>query len=115
MVMALTRGVGSDIKQGVCPSLNKQSFYPRTLVGSVLLIAFFFLPLHFHSLTPTAQLAQECSCYHGVRTQAGLAPVPADYTPTFQASFVVLHEPRSFSRLSIHFHAIRAPPHGISL
>jgi len=115
MVMALTRGVGSDIKQGVCPSLNKQSFYLRVLVGSVLLIAFFFLPLHFHSLTPTAQLSQECSCYHGVRTQAGLAPAPADWTPTFQASFIVLHEPQVFERISLASHAIRAPPLGISL
>jgi hypothetical protein len=115
MVMALTRGVGSDIKQGVCPSLNKQSFYSRTLVGSVLLIAFFFLPLHFHSLTPTAQLSQECSCYHGVRTQAGLVPVPADWTPTFQASFVVLHEPQLLGSHSFGSYAIRAPPHGISL
>jgi hypothetical protein len=80
------------------------------LAAAVLLLAVFALPFHLHFFTPTAQLAQECSCYHGVRTQAGLTPAPADYTPTIQASFVALYEPRGFSRLSIHFHAIRAPP-----
>jgi hypothetical protein len=85
------------------------------LAAAVLLFAVFALPFHLHFFTPTVQLAQECSCYHGVRTQAGLAPVPADYTPTFQASFVVLHEPQLLGSHSFGSYAIRAPPHGISL
>lgn len=113
--ITLTSETRLDIKRGVCPSLNKQSSYPRTLVGLVLVVAVFALPFHFHFFTQTAQLAQECSCYHGVRTQAGLAPASADWIPTFQASFVAVYEAQVFSRLSIHFHTIRAPPYISSL
>jgi hypothetical protein len=82
----------------------------RRLFGAILLFFVFFLPLHFHFFSATAQLTQECSCYHGVRTQTGLTSAPADWAPFFQASFVEIYEPKVFSRLPIHFHAIRAPP-----
>jgi hypothetical protein len=85
------------------------------LAAAVLLLAVFALPFHLHFFTPAAQLAQECSCYHGVRTQAGLAPAPADWTPTFQASFVVLHEPQLLGSHTFGSYAIRAPPLDISL
>ena len=104
----MKRGVGLS-------SANKPSSHQRTLVGLVLVLAVFALPFHLHFFTPTAQIIQECSCYHGVRTQAGLAPASADWTPTFQASFVVPHKPQLFGSHLFGSYAIRAPPHGISL
>jgi len=39
------------------------------LIGAVLLAFLVFLPLHYHAFTPTAQVAKECACVHGTRTQ----------------------------------------------
>ena len=95
--------------------LKQRGSRPCTLVSSALLVALFFLPLHFHPFTPAAQLTKECSCYHGLRTHAGLAPAPSDWAPTFQASFVAIYEPQVFGRFSIQSHTIRAPPPADSL
>ena len=94
---------------------KKRGMISCHVTAAVLLLAVFALPLHLHFFTPTAQIAEECSCYYGVRTQAGLAPAPADWTPTFQASFIVLHEPQLLGSHSFGSYAIRAPPHGTSL
>jgi hypothetical protein len=96
-----------------CPSSKR--VVRKRLAAAVLLLAVFALPFHLHFFTPTAQLTQECSCYHGVRTQAGLGPVPADWTPTFQTSFIVLHEPQLLISHSFGSYSIRAPPHSSSL
>ena len=90
--------------------LKQRGSRPCTLVSSALLVALFFLPLHFHPFTPAAQLTKECSCYHGLRTQAGLAPAQADWTPAFHASLVFAYEPQVFGWFSVDSHAIRAPP-----
>ncbi|MGH7767336.1 MAG: hypothetical protein ACREQP_07765 [Candidatus Binatia bacterium] len=95
--------------------LAKKLSAPNRLTAAVLLLAIFALPLHFHFFTPTAKLNQECSCYQGARTQAVLAPAQADWIPAFQASFIDLDQPQVFGRLSFDSHAIRAPPHSISL
>jgi hypothetical protein len=60
----------------------------RRYVGAGILLFVFFLPLHFHHLAVTAQIAKECSCVHGTRTQAGLAPAPAVWTPVLLAQSV---------------------------
>lgn len=96
-----------------CPSIIRA--VPHRLASALLLLAVFALPLHLHFFTATAQLTQECSCYHGVKTQTGLAPAPADWTPTFQASAIVFYEPQAFGSQSFDFYAIRAPPYSISL
>jgi len=87
----------------------------RRLAAALVLLAVFFLPLHFHSVTPAAQVSKECSCYHGGRTQVGLAPDSGDWTPTFQPSFLVIVEPKVFVWLSIPSHTIRGPPSSHSL
>jgi hypothetical protein len=98
------------------PARSKQTGpVSRHLTAAVLLLAVFALPLHFHFFTPTAQLSQECACYHGVKTQAGLAPALADCTPTFQTSFVANYEPQVSNWVAIYSHAIRAPPYISSL
>jgi hypothetical protein len=85
------------------------------LIGAVALFFVFFLPLHLHFSTPIAQVNKECSCYYGGRTQAGLAPAQADWTPTFQASSIVLLEPQVIRWHSFDSYAIRAPPSVASL
>jgi hypothetical protein len=82
----------------------------RHLIASVLLLAIFFLPLHFHPFTLAAQVSKDCSCYHGGRTQIGLAPGPLDWAPTYQASFIIVREPQLFGWFSVDSHSIRAPP-----
>jgi len=88
----------------------KRALNSRRLIGAVLFLAVFFLPLHSHAFTVTAQLGKECSCYHGGRTQVGLAPAQADWTPTFQASLIAVHESQVVGYSSVDSHAIRAPP-----
>ena len=90
--------------------LMERSLNSRRLAAVVLLLAVFFLPLHFHSLTLAAQVTKECSCYQGGRTQVGLAPASVDWTPAFQPTFIVVYEPQILSWLSIAAHTIRAPP-----
>ena len=112
---SLTRLSQRHNEVAVLRALTKSGANSRHVTATVLLLAVFALPFHLHFFTPTAQIAQECSCYHGVRTQAGLAPVAADWTPTFQASFLVLCEPQLLGSHSFGSYAIRAPPSGISL
>jgi hypothetical protein len=81
----------------------------------MVLFFVFFLPLHFHFLTPTAQLNQECSCYHGVRTQAGLAPATAQLALTFTAVLVAVYTSQIYDRIILDSYAIRAPPLLIAL
>ena len=95
--------------------LRKKGNGSQHLIAAFLLLAVFFLPLHFHSFTPAAQVSKECSCYHGGRTQAGLAPAPTDWTPTFQLSSVVVYELQVFGWHSFDSYAIRAPPSIASL
>jgi hypothetical protein len=92
------------------PRFLKNDIVFRHLPAVVLLLAVFALPFHLHFFTSAAQITQECSCYHGVRTQTGLAPAPSDSTPTVRTSFVDLYEPQSFTRLTTDSRSIRAPP-----
>jgi len=80
------------------------------LVSLLLFIAVFFLPLHFHPAAATAQVAKECSCVHGTRTEAGLAPAAAGWTPVLTAQTVAkeFFDCLSYARFQIH--GIRAPP-----
>ena len=98
-----------------CLPFMKRGVGPHRVAAVILLLAVFFLPLHSHSFTPTAQVTKECSCYHGGRTQAGLAPALADWTPSLQASLIVAYEPQVLGWLSIKSHTIRAPPSASSL
>lgn len=88
----------------------KKAFTSRRLIGAVLFLAVFFLPLHFHSFTPTAQVSKECSCVHGSRTQVGLASGSTDWVPSLQQTVLVVCETQVFPWLSIDSHTIRAPP-----
>ena len=87
----------------------------RRFVGLFLFVAVFFLPLHFHAALAVPHVVKECSCLHGSRTDAGIAPLPALALP------VVDHWPLEFiAHSEFAFHAIsskasRAPPRFISI
>ena len=82
----------------------------RRFVSAGILLFVFFLPLHFHSVAATAQVAKECSCLHGIRTQAGLSPAPAGWTPVLTAEPVTSEAFDCFSYVQFQIHGIRAPP-----
>jgi hypothetical protein len=76
----------------------------------LLFLTVFFLPLHFHPIAATGHEAKECSCIHGARTQMGMAPVPADWTPPPQSFVEEFFQPPLSSRFVVAFQSIRAPP-----
>lgn len=87
----------------------------RRWIGGILLVSFFFLPLHVHLFTPVAQLTQECSCFHSSRTQLGSAPAPVSWVPSLQEAVIVFQEPRLFGSPTVNYWTIRAPPSVYSL
>ena len=93
-----------------CSFLMRRGRGSRRLIGTVLFLAVFFLPLHFHSFTLTSQISKECSCYHGGRTQVGLTPVTDDWSPIFQPFFLTVYEAQALACFSVNSHTIRAPP-----
>jgi hypothetical protein len=82
----------------------------RRLIAAILLAFFVILPLHYHSVTATAQVSKECSCFTGGRTQLGIAPAVADFIPSLEVFSVALFAQQLFARLSFGFYPIRAPP-----
>ncbi len=87
----------------------------RRFVSAGILLFVFFLPLHFHSPTVAPQLAKECSCFHGNKTQTGLAPVLVTGVPVIDVQPVQVGQkdwPGTFRMFDRH---IRAPPSQASL
>jgi hypothetical protein len=87
----------------------------RRYVGAGMLLFVFFLPLHFHPVSGSGQVAKECSCVHGTRTQAGLAPAPAVWRPVLLAQSVASESLDWPSNGRFQNHGIRAPPLTASL
>ena len=81
----------------------------RRLVATLLLLVFFFLPLHIH-LATASQASKECSCAEGNRTQLGLAPAALDWIPSLLTLSIAIYEPELSGPLSVTSHTIRAPP-----
>lgn len=82
----------------------------RRLTGAILLAFLVFLPLHYHAFTPTSQLAKECPCIYGSRTEAGLVPVTGQWTPLVEFVLIQIIQPQFISQFVSRLHAIRAPP-----
>jgi len=82
----------------------------RRLTAAGLFLFVFFIPLHFHSFASEAQIAKECSCLRGNRTQLASAPAPTDWVPSPFVSFFSPSEPQGPDRFTIARRAIRAPP-----
>ena len=87
----------------------------RRLVSAAVLLFVFFLPLHVHFLTSTAKVNNDCACAYSTRTQASPVAISAHWTPTFEATFIVVYEPQASSSLLVHAYTIRAPPPVTSL
>ena len=78
--------------------------------SAVLLLAVFFLPLHFHAATASAsQLTHECSCLHGTRTEMGLTAVAAPSVSLLPIALAELFQPELVSQSACNFQSIRAP------
>jgi hypothetical protein len=82
----------------------------RRFIGAGMLFFVFFLPLHFHPVAASAQVAKECSCVHGTRTEAGLASAPAAWTPVLPLQPVASESLDWLSNVRFQNHGIRAPP-----
>ncbi|MGH7931167.1 MAG: hypothetical protein ACREQV_25630 [Candidatus Binatia bacterium] len=82
----------------------------KRLAALVSLIAVFFLPLHFHSLTATAKVAKECACSQGTRTTLSLADPPPSIVPVLEFQSVAFTAGQKYDRLSVSITSIRAPP-----
>ena len=82
----------------------------RRFIGAGMLLFVFFLALHFHPLAATAQVAKECSCVQGTRTEAGLAPAPAAWAPVLTAQPVASESLDWLGYVRFQNRGIRAPP-----
>jgi hypothetical protein len=87
----------------------------RRWVSVCLFLAIFFLPLHFHAAVASPQLAKECSCFHGSRTEAGLAAPPAKWLPDVTYQPIVFGFQTEFIFHAVSTKASRAPPSLVSL
>ena len=87
----------------------------RRWVSIFLFLAVFFLPLHFHAAVTTPQLAKECSCFHGSRTQAGVAAPPARSVPVVTYQLIEFCFQTELVLQAIPIKAGRAPPSLVSL
>jgi hypothetical protein len=107
----LTKGAKVDMKGSVNTSSGRAFSVRRLrLVGLLLFLTVFFLPLHFHPAAATAHVAKECTCIHGARTEMGMAPVVTDWMPPAQYFVEEFFQPRLSSRFVAAFQSIRAPP-----
>jgi len=79
--------------------------------GICLVLAVFFLPLHFHATSAIAsQITKECICLHGSRTQANLTSAPAIGAPVIVIVAVAALGQRDFDSRSVGIRSSRAPP-----
>jgi hypothetical protein len=94
----------------VFPSSTSGQSSLHRLIGAILLAFLVFLPLHYHAVTATSQLAKECSCVHGTRTQLVFhtdSPIIAPPIPaTFFADQYVFSWAGDWSRSQ----SVRGPP-----
>ena len=94
------------------PLINLQG---RRFVGLFLFLAVFFLPLHFHVAVAVPHVVKECSCLHGSRTDAGIAPLPALALPVTDHWLLEFFSQSEFAFHAISSKASRAPPSFISI
>ena len=87
----------------------------RRWVSVFLFLTIFFLPLHFHAAVTSPQLAKECSCLHGSRTEAGLAAPPAKCVPVVTYQLIEFRSKTEFVFHAVSSKASRAPPSLVTL
>lgn len=82
----------------------------QQIIGSLVLLFVFFLPLHFHSVDESRQLTHECSCVQGTRTQLGSAPSSVVAAVAPAVFFVMAERVESLVSLAVESDFARAPP-----
>ena len=82
----------------------------RRVIGIFLLAAVFFLPLHFHAAAATPQLAKECCCIHGSRTDAGLVIALTTWAPVVVTQWVPVISQTGLIYRPVSCKSSRAPP-----
>jgi hypothetical protein len=87
----------------------------RRLIGAILLAFLVFLPLHYHAFNSTSQLAKECTCIHGTRTQLGLQADSPTVTPTFLATIFAAAYVFSWAGNWSKSQNVRGPPATLSV
>lgn len=92
------------------PGVRMRVACTRRLIGVILFVSVFFLPLHVHLFISTAQVTKDCSCYHAGRTQLGAAPALVSWTPGIQLEFISVYEPYFLGSPPVSSRTIRAPP-----
>ena len=76
-----------------------------------LILAVFFLPLHFHVTSAIAsQITKDCICLHGSRTQAHLTAAPAVGASVIIVFTVALLTQCEFDSRPVGVRSSRAPP-----
>jgi hypothetical protein len=81
----------------------------RRFVGGGMLLFVFFLPLHFH-FSVKGQVAKECSCVQGTRTQLALASEIPSCAPILQTGIFKSQDLVSRSAEWTRLRNVRAPP-----
>jgi|SRR5580765_7639603 hypothetical protein len=90
--------------------LSSANFRARA-VGVFLLLAVFFLPLHYHPANATtSQINHQCSCLHGARTQIALSTHTPHWLSPLLGFPYTSFEPQLLSQVIASFQSIRAPP-----
>jgi hypothetical protein len=80
-------------------------------VGFFLLLAVFFLPLHYHPANATtSQINHQCSCLHGARTQIAVNTTTPHWLSPLLVFTHTSFEPQLVSQVIASFQSIRAPP-----
>ena len=114
-------GLTTDIWQAIRADMIRGRFSSgnelgHRSIGVLLLLAVFFLPLHYHAATAvTSQISKECSCLYGSRTQVNLATATAPCTPLLSLWTIARFSGNPFEGQSIRTRSSRAPPSAVSL
>ncbi len=82
----------------------------RRSITIFLVLAVFFLPLHFHAATAAANINHECACLHGTRAQTGVALVLVQWAVPVQFVLYQSLQSQLVSQVVTSFLSIRAPP-----
>jgi hypothetical protein len=91
------------------PGLGQKVGY-RAIVGTSLLLFFFFLPLHFHALNQSHHISNECTCNHGTGTQLAWLPLSAILSGAPPTFFVAPEKPKALVSFANKAASARAPP-----
>jgi hypothetical protein len=92
-------------------ALTDKRYPGHQIIGALLLLFVFFLPLHFHPFDENRQISQECSCYLGAQPQlasAASAPVLLLFIP--KGFLILVSRAEALVSLEIQSDFARAPP-----